>query len=145
MSKGRLNRISVAGLLMLAAGLHLYGWFAAQMNMSLLPLNNMWIVLSYIFIAFGFLINALVTVKSPSEYLERNLVAIGFILCIASYFTALAYSQKYGVRESLITGVMHKMYELHAPAAPYVLSLFISGLAIITAVSAVKAVKRMVT
>jgi len=140
-SKRKLDRIGVAGLLMFAAGLHLYGWFAAEMDMLLLPLSSTWTALSYLSIAFGLII-ALVIAKSTSKHLEHNLVAIGFIMCITSYFTALVYSQKHGVRESLITGVMHKMYEMQAPPAPYVLGLFISGLAIITAVGIVKAVRR---
>jgi len=144
-NRPKLDRINAIGLLMFAAGLHLYGWFVAQMEMPLLPLVNLWIALGHIMIIGWLLIAVLRTAKLPSEYISYNLAAIGDIMSIASLFPMVVYSQKYNIHVpgSRIIGLMFRLFGLNAPITSFVETLFILGFTLLTVQAIVKVVRSL--
>lgn len=141
MSKGRLNRISVAGLLMLAAGLHLYGWFAVELSTIYLPFEGV-CTFNYLLIFSGviFILNSLRRRNKTHIDLLYILGLVGAIMSLAAMFTALVYTYKHGLHCHGGHGIICEiklLIELNTPIAPLVSALYFGGLSMMIAYTSI--------
>lgn len=125
----KLNRATLIGLVIFAAGLHLYGWFAAQLECALLPFEE-WNVLSYVLIVGG-VVTIANSLKQKRSYFDLIYVigVTGMIMVISASFTTLMYSTGHDIHDPGhgIIGVMRLLLELNAPIVPFVWGMLVLG------------------